>query len=110
MNMGEKSKKLLLEDVEKTLKTFMSEMGELPEPLDKEILESTMNSILINNPRSLFSFFDKHEIYLTIIFYNNEYWEYVINTTKFTSSFDTRELAEKAGFEKCFYILEKNIS
>jgi len=109
MNIGEKSKKLLLEDVEKTLKTFMSEMGEVPEPLDKEILESTMNSILINNSRSLFSFFDKHEIYLTIIFYNKEYWEYVINTTKFTSSFDTRELAEEAGFEACFKLLEEKL-
>jgi len=109
-----KSKELLKQDTLLALRKFMNEFNEgehklSEEFITQEVVESTLKATLENNIRSLFSFFDKQGIFLTIIFWDLEYWEYVINKDKSVVFFDTRELAEKAGIEECFKLLEQKL-
>lgn len=112
MNIGEKSKKLLLEDVQKTFETFLRELGGTPEELTKELLEEGLKTILERNRRSLYDFFSLNNIEIGVMPVAEKAFQYNVLLDFVGQKYgygETRNLAETEAFQFAFDILEERL-
>lgn len=70
------------------------------------ISTAAVKSLIPLNIRILYTYFDYKEVILSICRDSNEKFYFFINDDDYTKTFENRVLAEEAGFEECFRILE----
>lgn len=118
LNDYPKSKAKFLVYVKKWLIDFQKELlkgSNLPDDqipkVDDKLAEDAALNIVYNNMRSLYNFFDKEGIYMTVVDPLAWKWRIVANDNHTEGNeLKSRDEAELEGFEECFKVLELTIS
>lgn len=106
-----KSKELFKKETIEALNLFISSFpvgtGFDKEFITEDVIEKTQQATLENNPRHLFDFFDKQNIFLNIEG-KEKSWDWIIGGAS-GIGFESRIEAENEGFESAFKILEEKL-
>ena len=114
LNKYSLSAKEVTEFFNKKLLNSISKDKETPEEFKQFMLEEGFPlyriADLINvQPRTLFDFFDEHDVIIEIIVYPDKTFSCKIGNQATTNSWKTRVEAEVFSIEAAFEILEKNL-